>query len=649
MPEPEDFWSRVAASRLLDGPALSVLRRAAASAGLAAAAPAAVAAWLVDRGALTPWQARRLLAGWQGPFFLGDYRLLERHGRIGDAMPFSARHEPSGRAVGLLLLDATPGGQPAVSLGLARWLAAAPTGADEPPGRRWTVLEQAGRRFVVCDRGVCSRLADEVARLGPLPPEEAVSAVAMRLGMAAAAATGADLADSGRRPGVGGRSRSGRGVRWWAAWTGLGLAAAAVTAGFALVGRRIEERPRPPVARASATGDLPVEPGADGPASAEPQVGIAGESPDVPWASPTSGLPPSLAYLPPGAQLVLLVRPAALLADDEGRRFVAALGPAVGAGLRWLADRCGCEPGALDLVQVGWQSAGDGTLRCGCAVWLAEAAPADDAARARAWGQTTAAEIVGETVHESATLTYWVPAAEAGRVLVFTERERPTADGPADTQIVRIITARRSTADGATRTAAALPSDVELLVSALDADRHLTVFGSPRFLFGGGRPLLTGPLARLVASVEPLLDDAPQAAALSLHCGADFYVELDAVPTLDVPAADAARTIAGRMPGIAAAVDRFCAALDPEPHGRDVVLRLPAMIRVLAAHVHAAAESLDARGRIAVVNVRLPRAAAHNIALAAELALAQPFPGPGGTPAAGRDGTPPRPSTGGSP
>ena len=45
------------------------------------------------------------------------------------------------------------------------------------------------------------------------------------------------------------------------------------------------------------------------------------------WASPTDGPPLELAYLPPGVEIILAVRPAELLAHPEGKKVLAALGP----------------------------------------------------------------------------------------------------------------------------------------------------------------------------------------------------------------------------------------------------------------------------------------------------------------------------------
>ena len=105
MPSVDEFWNLLARSRLVDAGAVATLRAAHTAAGAVGDAKA-TAQWLVDRGVITRWQAKRLAIGDLGPFFLGDYRLLERHERRGDGLLFSARHDPSGRAVTLMLLNA---------------------------------------------------------------------------------------------------------------------------------------------------------------------------------------------------------------------------------------------------------------------------------------------------------------------------------------------------------------------------------------------------------------------------------------------------------------------------------------------------------------------------------------------------------------
>ena len=351
------------------------------------------------------------------------------------------------------------------------------------------------------------------------------------------------------------------------------------------------------------------------------------ESPNLPWASPTNGLPPSLAYLPPGSQFVLLARLAEIEADGEGRLFRASLGAAVEAACDTIVKLSGGDAAAIELVQAGWQAGGPDEVMGGFVVWFAKGrtAPADEATRAAAWGATTAVEIEGEMVYQADTLSLWLPKAEGGQVLVIAPRAlvaRNDAlgdDAAQEPLMARIIRETKPlAADDSAAIKAALPRDLETLVGMLDADRHVTLFGSPHYLLSSGRSVLAGPLAKLAEPMHGLFGDELQAAALSLHFGAECYVEMDAVAMLDVPAKTLAPEIGGRVEGLADTVEAYCTSLNPDPYGRMLVLRLPGMLRVLAGQLRSGAE-----GRGVVLNAYLPQHAAHNIALAAELALAQ--------------------------
>ena len=94
-PTPDEFWQSLVSTRLLDAATTARLRADhAGSEPVGAGDVKAIAAWLVGRGAITRWQAKRLVIGDRGPFLIGDYRLLERHDREGDSLLFTARHEP---------------------------------------------------------------------------------------------------------------------------------------------------------------------------------------------------------------------------------------------------------------------------------------------------------------------------------------------------------------------------------------------------------------------------------------------------------------------------------------------------------------------------------------------------------------------------
>jgi len=198
--------------------------------------------------------------------------------------------------------------------------------------------------------------------------------------------------------------------------------------------------------------------------------------------------------------------------------------------------------------------------------------------------------------------SFWAPEAGRGAVLVAAPHARllEIAAGPPDGLLQ-------------------LPGDLETLVGLLDSSRHVTLLGSPHFLFHGGRVVLAGPLAALAAPIESFLGESVQAAAVSAHVAADFHAELTAIPARDLPPVELASRLADGLARVPDAVEAWCARLDPHPHGRRIVLRLPGMMQAVAANARVGTE-----GPAAVLTVRLPPRAGHNLALATELALAQP-------------------------
>jgi serine/threonine-protein kinase len=849
-PAPEDFWKLVATSRLVAADTLASLRRehARETAGQPPAASddaasAGIAKWLVQRGVLTKWQGRRLLHGDSGPFFVGDYRLMERLENDGPGRLFRGRHEPSGRSVCLMLLDRKLCQRVDVWTEVVRRTTIAHDAIDPILSRTWALEQAHGNRFIVCEDVNGLSLADELARLGPLPPAEAcrlmlpVFMAVAELHRRGAVHGGLSLDALRREPaGPGAGERSGR-VRLLQVplagdphavpaqtpidaterVSGLGRRASFVAPELMLPGRFSDERsdvyalgcmlhalltgvppcwqgdaqrtlsqaafvgppplgppqvpvevatlvsylvardpasrypnaaeaadalagcmgqppvsgslppaqnpagnaagpavaaaastaplavspkgaaPSPPAAGfpASAAGssavelatlaarkraarlgmiglgvagglvalvlaialsrngsaprdpqkqsddevqggvaahdarqqkttdekanEKPAEPAPhhapDGNPSREPQLQIV-DSTSLPWASPTDGKPPSLAYLPPGSQLILLARPAAIVADEEGRQFVKSLGPRVAEGIAALTTLCGCSLEDIAEVQAGWQAdanaaTGSGDVVAGWTVRFQEPSSLwdDEEARAKAWGETTEKDIDGEQVYAGPKLSFWLPAAEEGRVLVM---------APAGLMTPMVTARAAGSEDDGDTLAASLPQDLEQLVGMLDRTRQLTLLGSPHYLLTDGRPLMAGPLAGLVEPLGSFFGDGVKAAALSLHCGDNFYAEVDTIATRAEPAKSLAGRLTQQIEKIADAVEDYCAAINPHPYGRKLVMRLPSMIRVVAANARCGSE-----GKGVVLNTYLPRHAGHNLVLASELALEQ--------------------------
>ena len=839
-PAPEDFWKLVAASRLVADDTLATFRHAYAqeTAGQPPdagdeAATTAIAKWLIKLGALSKWQGRRLLSGESGPFFIGDYRLLDRLENDGSGRLFRGRHEPSGKFVGLMVLDRKLCQRVDVWTEVVRRTTIAHDAVDPVLSRTWALEQVQGNRFVVCEDIEGTSLADELARLGPLPAAEAcrlmlpIFAAVGELHRRGSVHGSLSLDALRREPAGSGQgerrgrvrllqmplagdphavptlppvdatervSRLGRRASFVApelllpgrfsdqrsdvyslgcilhallsgtapCWQGdaqqtlsqaafvgpvpLGPpqvpvevatlvsylvtrdpmnrypdAAEAADALAACIGLPPVSGALPPLERpllaarlppaagggfssavllqsggaaptaielatraarkrsarlrmiglgvagglvslvvavvASRTGSqsaaavkqtatqLIVEPATGSTPAPQPQPPIEPpvnrvkivDSADLPWASPTSGRPPTLAYLPPGSQLMLLARPAAIVADQEGQQFVKSLGPRVEAGLAQLVKLCGCRLTDIEEVQAGWQAGGpeaaEGAVVSGWTVRFGKPSPLALGADARntAWGETTAepvnagkGETQAETIYtasgQAGSLSFWLPAAEEGHVLVIA----PAALLKEIMEIMEIteiteITEIASTArpDGDTLVAS-LPQDLEQLVGMLDHTRHLTLFGSPHYLLHDGRTLMTGPLAGLVEPLGNFFGLGVQAAALSLEFGDNFYAEIDAIASRAEPAKPLAAKLARRFEDVADGVEDFCAAIDPHPYGKKLVMRLPAMLRVVAASARCGAEEKGV-----VLNAYLPRNAGHNLVLAAELALEQ--------------------------
>ena len=776
-----DFWQLLLTSRLLNDEDLTAIR--AKFAGRTDATDAvAIATRLSAKGVLTAWQARQLLKGRSGPFFLGDYRLLEQQKTPFAGRVFVARHEPTRRDVTLVVLDSDACDTAATWDGIVQATQRATSVTDPVVSKTWA-LEQAGRRrLIVCETVAGAPLIERFSKVGSLPLTEAgrlvfavTRAVAEmhRLGIVHGAislhtliktdstsAAGSDTAPVrllqfplagdphvhpprlplddqkqlealGQRicfaapelatPGSTATATSdvyalggvlaalltGQLPNWDGTVAGTlartqasGLtlipthtlpaevataieymtardpldryasaveAAAAVAACFgfpefstepqATAPVATEEASPPVIAREATTvstatrrrrrataarshrwqtiafgllavvlaaagvsgiwwalgggggeppvvdtasddnNDLPAE-GPDAVADSDdaeagrPQTLV--DDTTLPWASPTTGVPPSLAYLPQGSQLILLARLAELQADDEGRRFVHALGPEVEALLVQAQAFSGLKRADIAELRIGWGTTADGQPTVG-AVLVATAPPPEEGS----WTRGTPREEGGETVREAGGVTAWMPHAAEGRVLVVGSPAAIDASIAAEGMPL-------------------VPPDAERLVAALDTRRQLTLIASPSFLRNDGQLFLPKQLTPPAMAVADLLSESTTFAALSMFLGETCYVEIAAVPTTTEPPRRLVDEMAKRLEQLPDDVEPRCLALASGVYGGRLIGRLPGMLRVVAAELRWGVED-----GLAVLNAHLPREAAHNITLASELALAQ--------------------------
>jgi len=176
---PDVFWAAVAASRLIADEQLPQIR-AACEADTKAAdesvdkQTALAAQWLVRRGALTLWQAKRLTRGGGGSFFIGDYRLLDKHEPLFGGVVYRAVHGPTQRRVALVPLERAACERVEVWTEVMRRTERAAEATDPALSRTWALEEASSGRFIVCEDIPGHSLTEELAQRGGWPVAEAV-------------------------------------------------------------------------------------------------------------------------------------------------------------------------------------------------------------------------------------------------------------------------------------------------------------------------------------------------------------------------------------------------------------------------------------------------------------------------------------------
>ena len=324
------------------------------------------------------------------------------------------------------------------------------------------------------------------------------------------------------------------------------------------------------------------------------------------WVSPTHGKPLDLAYLSPGAQIILALRPAELFKQGEGARIRQALGPLGEHAIETVEHVTTMPLGEIDRLLVGCQisSAGEWSI-----TYVAHAARPISRETMRAkLPDATGKDHDGKKYALANGIAYYLPGTAAPNVLV-------AAPEDAIEDVIDLAGQMPP-----------LRRDIERLVARTDADRQITVLFAPNSLFSEGQSLFSGQASRLRDPLFWFLGDELSGAALSLNWDSNFFLELTASPTLDTPAEKASRIFAKRVTEIPSRLESYIATLAPQPYGQQIIARFPAMVRQLAKYTRTTVDD----GRI-ILRCYLPAAAGHNLLLASELAMVE---SPGSAPTA---------------
>lgn len=325
------------------------------------------------------------------------------------------------------------------------------------------------------------------------------------------------------------------------------------------------------------------------------------------WQSPTLGKPLDLAYLASGAQVVLALRPAALVQHGEWEKLK---DPRMFGQLsEWLTTDLPKYAGTplenIELVIVGLLDASPNPPNWAMVVRTVDELASDDVAQA--WGDVKTEEVEKTSVYVQGERAFFMPAKGQGKVLVI---------APA-VELRDVVKAGDEPP--------VLRKEIEVLLKSSDAERHLTLVVAPNFPFTGGKALFTEQGAKLQSPLDGFLEvqdgenklELPKAAMLSLHLTDDLFAELRIYNSFvnkstGVVATEYRQRI-GRLPK---QVSTYVRDLYLSDYSKPVLWDFKDQLDALDAYTRAGYE-----GKQVVLRAYLPAVAAHNLVLGAHLAL----------------------------
>lgn len=343
------------------------------------------------------------------------------------------------------------------------------------------------------------------------------------------------------------------------------------------------------------------EPG-DTPTTAQPAgitQSVLDDDGTQPWASPTSGPPIRFDWVPPGAQIFVIVRPAEMLASDEGRRVLQALGPEFDAERQKWEAAAGFNLSEISVLHLSLHEDSAGTLRPAFVVHLTEPLAAD--ALLERWGNPPPIPAGKNQYYHARDWSLYIPDRSGMFVM----------GGDEDIQ-------------GVIEFQGGAPplGPIQQLLAATDANRHVTLLYTPHAVFNellrDGREYYFGPARKARQPIDWLMGDGVDAGTMSLHLGDTAYFEMRFFGRRK----DRHRLAAEfreRLEQVPDNIEQYSAASIPHPHWRIVANRYPSMVRFLASQMRVSVERDEA-----IINVALPETAVHNLVFGGLMFLISP-------------------------
>jgi len=316
------------------------------------------------------------------------------------------------------------------------------------------------------------------------------------------------------------------------------------------------------------------------------------------WASPTTGKLVTFRCVPPTPQVMLIVRPADLIASGEGNRVLQALGPTFAAQRAAWETASGLKLEQVEQLILALHNNDAKFPRVSLVVRTVE--PFTTEKLLEKWGSPAAQKEGSGTYYAGASWAYYISASpDASQTFVM-------GDAIDIKEVAKI--------DGKEPL---LSRDVERLSRATDDRRHLTALFYPPFFFNDdGEPLFSGERKKLREPLGWLLGDDVKAGLVSLNFGSEFYLEMRMISSLDKEKFALASELRDRLKQIPTGLEDYFVSLSPPPYWKKIAFRYPGMISTLHNNLRVGVENEQA-----IINGLLPSAAAHNLVLGGELLI----------------------------
>ncbi|HWB09759.1 MAG TPA: protein kinase [Pirellulales bacterium] len=324
------------------------------------------------------------------------------------------------------------------------------------------------------------------------------------------------------------------------------------------------------------------------------------------WQSPTDGEPLDLAWLPPGAQVILALRPAQLAQQGEWDKLIDKR--TGGTVSEWLASDLPKTTGKpldrLETVVVGLLDGSPGPPKVALVARSGEDFALDDLRAG--WGDAKEEEIEGHAIHVHSGRAFYLPASGDDKLLVI---------GPA-AELRELVKSGGE--------APVLRREMEVLLESSDNQRQLTLLVAPNFPLTDGKALFVDEGVKLLGPLRDFLElkesdgklELPKAAMLSCHLSDNFFVELRIYDNFGQPAQKAAQEYQGRVGRLPRQVSGYVRDLALSTYSKPILWDYKDQLDVLSQFTR-----LGVEGKQIVLRAYLPTTAAHNLVLGAHLAV----------------------------